>query len=97
MAFSIKRLAITSAPSCSPSYTSSTFPVMAGIMPIKSDKRTAVLVNPFFKALLSAALIKFSMAEIVILALTPLLESMYSLALASKLICSIISFAKLGT
>jgi len=53
--------------------------------------------HAFFKALLSAALIKFSIAEIVILALTPLLASMYSLALASKLICSIISFAKLGT
>jgi len=33
----------------------------------------------------------------VILALTPLLASMYSLSLASKLICSIMSLAKFGT
>ena len=41
--------------------------------------------------------IKFSNAEIDNLALTPLFESTYTLSLASKLICSIISLANSGT
>ena len=44
IAFSNKLLATKSAPSCSPSYTNSTLPVIAGIIPVKSDKRITVSV-----------------------------------------------------
>ena len=56
-----------------------------------------VLTSPFIIILLLAELIKFSNAEIDNLALTPLFESTYTLSLASKLICSIISLANSGT
>jgi hypothetical protein len=41
-------------------------PVIAGIIPIKSDKRTVVLSSPDFNALRSAVLNKFSKAVMLI-------------------------------
>ena len=97
IASSIKVSATKPAPSCSPSYTNSILPVIAGITPIKSLSLIAVLDSPDTSNLRSAVLNKFSKAVILIRALTPLLASTYSLFLASKLICSNKSNANSGT
>ena len=70
---------------------------MAGIIPSKSLKRMIVFSSPDNNALLSAVLNKFSNAEILKRALTPLLASIYSLSLASNTICSNKSLDSSGT
>ena len=96
-ALSISNLATSSAPSCSPSYTSSILPVMDGIIDIKSTNLMVV-----FSELVSinrnfAAAIRFSIALIVSRALTPLLASTYSLFRAVKATSSKRFLAKFGT
>ena len=59
---------------------------MAGMIPMKSAKRTVVFDSLFNKARLSAVLTKLSSIEMLMRVLTPLLESIYSLSLASKMI-----------
>ena len=66
-------------------------------MPVKSESLTKLSFSPLMSILLLAVLIKFSKAVILILALTPLLKSTYSLLLAAKFISSIKSLANSGT
>ncbi len=93
----ISSLATYAAPSCSPSYTNSTFPVIAGIIPIKSPKRIDVCVSPLISIRRSAVLMRFSKAVILIRALIPLFSSINSLSRAAKLISSNKSRTKSGT
>ena len=69
---------------------------IAGIILEKSDNLTVVLDSLFLSKRCSALLRRFSKAEILSLALTPLFSSIYSLCLASKLISSSKSAAKEG-
>ena len=96
IARSINIFATSSAPSCSPSYTNSILPVIDGIIDIKSIRRIFVLDDSDSIKRNLAAAIKFSMALMDNLALTPLFRSTNSLSLAAKATCSIRFFANDG-
>ena len=71
-------------------------PLIDEIVPKKSVSLTDVDFSPLIISLLLAVLIKFSYAEILSLALTPLFKSTNSLFFASKPICSTKSLAISG-